>query len=298
MATQYVGRNPQQQILKNKQDIEELQKKPIVGIEQITVNNKGTASVNVGDDGVLCFNMATEINDGDTSIENVTVRLPIRAKTGIVLDESENGLYAEIGIDQSTYYAYALPGLPTTVRGTLPTDIVSALSAAQTAVITFNKENYYKSDNQHTTGTLVFSHTGYESGLIRVKTITVTISTRSWILSTPVIPNAWLYCTINLLDQTYSVPPLPIARQQIGTMTKKDIIDAWDGYILTTAGIFSYGDAVYLVDHINFNITDENGTNGGTVYCYKLSDGAYTDFEFSNTQLSFDECYAVPITQI
>lgn len=39
-------------------------------------------------------------------------------------------------------------------------------------------------DEQHTTGTLVFSHTGYESGQLIVKTITITISTRGWVLTT------------------------------------------------------------------------------------------------------------------
>ena len=48
----------------------------------------------------------------------------------------------------------------------------------------FNKEYYNLSDNQHTTGTLVFSHVGYENGQLIVKTITITISTRGWVLTT------------------------------------------------------------------------------------------------------------------
>lgn len=50
--------------------------------------------------------------------------------------------------------------------------------------ILFNKEFYQLADNQHTTGTLVFSHVGYESGQLIIKTITITIDTRGWVLTT------------------------------------------------------------------------------------------------------------------
>ena len=48
----------------------------------------------------------------------------------------------------------------------------------------FNNEFYQLADNQHTTGTLVFSHVGYEASQLIVKTITITISTRAWVLTT------------------------------------------------------------------------------------------------------------------
>jgi hypothetical protein len=47
----------------------------------------------------------------------------------------------------------------------------------------FNKEYYTLADDQHTTGTLVFSHVGYESGQLIVKTITIILATRGWVLS-------------------------------------------------------------------------------------------------------------------
>ncbi len=50
--------------------------------------------------------------------------------------------------------------------------------------IKFNKEFYQLADDEHTTGTLVFSHTGYEGGQLIIKTITITIATRGWVLTT------------------------------------------------------------------------------------------------------------------
>lgn len=47
----------------------------------------------------------------------------------------------------------------------------------------FNKEYYNLSDNQHTTGTLVFSHVGYENSSFILKTITITLATRGWVLT-------------------------------------------------------------------------------------------------------------------
>lgn len=50
--------------------------------------------------------------------------------------------------------------------------------------IKFNKEFYQLADDEHTTGTLVFSHVGYENGQLIIKTITITLATRGWVLTT------------------------------------------------------------------------------------------------------------------
>ena len=47
----------------------------------------------------------------------------------------------------------------------------------------FNNEYYYPMDKQHTTGTMVYTHVGYESDQLIIKTITITISTNSWVLT-------------------------------------------------------------------------------------------------------------------
>lgn len=56
----------------------------------------------------------------------------------------------------------------------------------------FNKEYYYPMDNQHTTGKVVFSHVGYENDQLIIKTITITIATRGWVLKA-IKPNTGTY---------------------------------------------------------------------------------------------------------
>ena len=82
---------------------------------------------------------------------------------------------------------YEITGVPTSsTSGTLPNDNgwTYLKNFPDKLRILFNKEFYQFADNQHTDGTLVFSHVTFESGQLIVKTITVTISTREWLLTT------------------------------------------------------------------------------------------------------------------
>ena len=69
--------------------------------------------------------------------------------------------------------------------GTLPDDTSWSYlkTNPQKLRLLFNKEYYNLSDNQHTSGTLVFSHIGYENGSFIIKTITITLATRAWALT-------------------------------------------------------------------------------------------------------------------
>lgn len=85
----------------------------------------------------------------------------------------------------NTYYE--ITGVPTSsTSGTLPDDQSWTIlqTQPQDLRILFNKEFYQFADNQHTNGKLVFSHVGYESNQLIIKTITITIDTRGWILTT------------------------------------------------------------------------------------------------------------------
>ena len=91
----------------------------------------------------------------------------------------------------ATFYGlnmyYEITGVPTSsTSGTLPDDQSWNILQIQPQDfrILFNKEFYQFADNQHTNGTLVFSHLGYEDKEIVVKTITITIATRAWKLVT------------------------------------------------------------------------------------------------------------------
>lgn len=81
---------------------------------------------------------------------------------------------------------YEITGVTTSsISGTLPNDLswTYLRHYPEQLRILFNKEFYQLADNQHTTGTLVYSHVTYEGAQLIVKTITITISTRAWLLA-------------------------------------------------------------------------------------------------------------------
>lgn len=81
---------------------------------------------------------------------------------------------------------YEIGGVPTSsTSGTFPdNESWTYLTYNPEGIrIHFNNEFYQLADNQHTTGTLVFSHVGYENGSFIIKTITITLATREWVLT-------------------------------------------------------------------------------------------------------------------
>lgn len=82
---------------------------------------------------------------------------------------------------------YEISGVPTSsTSGTLPDNVswTNFRTYPERLRIKFNNEFYQLADIAHTVGTLVFSHVGYESGQLIIKTITITLSTRGWVLTT------------------------------------------------------------------------------------------------------------------
>lgn len=69
--------------------------------------------------------------------------------------------------------------------GTLPDDTSWSYlkTNPQKLRLLFNKEYYNLADQEHTPGTLVFSHIGYENDSFIIKTITITLATRAWALT-------------------------------------------------------------------------------------------------------------------
>lgn len=127
---------------------------------------------------------------------------------------------------------YEITGVPTSATsGTLPNDKSwSYLSITpQELRLLFNKEFYQLADNQHTTGTLVFSHVGYEASQLIVKTITITIATRAWVLT-----------TVKPAEEAYHVELSGTS----GTLTTEQyngLLNDVNSYILHTNGpVFKY----------------------------------------------------------
>lgn len=71
----------------------------------------------------------------------------------------------------------------TAVQGTLEPSQLQRLTTNNFCAIQLNKELYYLNDNQHTNGVLVYTHNGYEGQMGIHKYISVTISTRGWVMT-------------------------------------------------------------------------------------------------------------------
>lgn len=102
-------------------------------------------------------------------------------KSGIVLIDHAPGVGA-MGLN----LCYEIKNVPTSATEGILQDNQSftyLTQHPQELRLLFNKEYYNLSDNQHTTGTLVFSHVGYENSSFILKTITITLATRGWVLT-------------------------------------------------------------------------------------------------------------------
>lgn len=103
------------------------------------------------------------------------------SSSDIVLVDIGQGVWVR-GLD----LCYEITGVSVgATSGTLPDDTSWSYlkTNPQKLRLLFNKEYYNLSDNQHTTGTLVFSHIGYENSSFIIKTITITLATRGWVLT-------------------------------------------------------------------------------------------------------------------
>ena len=70
----------------------------------------------------------------------------------------------------------------TATQGTLTQEQVDILRFNSNARLELNNEIYYLNDNQHTNGVLVYTHNGYDGQMGIHKYISVTISTRGWVM--------------------------------------------------------------------------------------------------------------------
>lgn len=69
--------------------------------------------------------------------------------------------------------------------GTLTEEQMNLLKLSDNNIIKFNNEIYYKNDDEHTEGVLVYTHTGFTEadGGATLKYISITIATNAWVLT-------------------------------------------------------------------------------------------------------------------
>lgn len=68
-------------------------------------------------------------------------------------------------------------------NGTLAESELASLQASDNASIMFNHKKYYLGGKGHQEGYLTYTHSGYENNLHILESITITISTRAWVLN-------------------------------------------------------------------------------------------------------------------
>lgn len=78
-------------------------------------------------------------------------------------------------------------GPSTATNGTITQGQLTTLQENDLNYIIFNNEIYSLNDKTHTADTLTYSHVGFENGKHLLKTISITVSTRAWVLNTTIV---------------------------------------------------------------------------------------------------------------
>lgn len=71
----------------------------------------------------------------------------------------------------------------TAVNGTLTASQLATLQNNEAAYIMFNHEKFYLMDEGHTEGYLTYTHVGYDNGDTHIKTLTITLNTKAWVIN-------------------------------------------------------------------------------------------------------------------
>lgn len=93
----------------------------------------------------------------------------------------------------------------TSTNGQLTADQLATLQANKGAYLFFNNEIFRLEDTQHISGYLIYVHCGYENttNTYKIKCITITISTRGWVLTERVVADPNNYYTKSQADNRY-----------------------------------------------------------------------------------------------
>lgn len=116
----------------------------------------------------------TQVSNKAISLENLKVFKQECDKTYAIKGESGNNGGVSITINQPS----------TATNGTLTQEQLTTLQENDLNYIIFNNEIYSLNDKTHTADTLTYSHVGFENGKHLLKTISITVSTRAWVLNT------------------------------------------------------------------------------------------------------------------
>ena len=118
-------------------------------------------------------------------VPNVSVEIPIFAGKNVTIDADETNKKAVVKVsDMGSYGVDIGVGLPASAtNGVLTPAQLALLQSSENNYIMFQHEKYYLEDKGHVEGYITYTHTGYENSTYWIKSITVTVSTRAWVLN-------------------------------------------------------------------------------------------------------------------
>lgn len=136
-------------------------------------------------------------NINNEQIEGVgTIELPFASNGDVEFNVLDNVIIGDLSqdvwnnvreiVNSATPQEVQITAPSTSTNGQLDADQLNILQSNPGAYLKFNDEIYRLQDVQHEEGYLVYSHLGFENNtnVYMVKCITITISTRGWVLTT------------------------------------------------------------------------------------------------------------------
>lgn len=147
-----------------------------------TVRCDNTDGITVTGTMRIYFNQAKTVF---RDVPNVSVEIPIFAGKNVTIDADETNKKAVVKVsDMGSYGVDIGVGLPTSAtNGVLTVEQLALLQSSENNYIMFQHEKYYLEDKGHVEGYITYTHTGYENSTYWIKSITITISTRAWVLN-------------------------------------------------------------------------------------------------------------------
>lgn len=138
-----------------------------------------------------------ELGYQNTTILNIVKGDYLSGSANVELHKSVSGVVIMVNretvvIDQPS----------TATQGILEAEDVARLQANMDAYIIFANEAYYLNGKEHNSGYLTYTNVEYENNKTRIKTITITLSTLSWVMTENVVASeSYVEDKIGSIDQ-------------------------------------------------------------------------------------------------
>ena len=107
----------------------------------------------------------------------------IKGSSSVVVDKSEDGTRIVVRLDKSQEVQYVELTPASAIQGILTDTQWNILQANKGNCIMHNNEIYRLADNQSVSGLITYVHTGWDGTSRLDKSISITVSTKAWILA-------------------------------------------------------------------------------------------------------------------